>query len=847
MKKEKKERYKKIPISEFISDKKLSKIEKIINTSESVDIAYDRIESLLSDEFTVKGLGTNRIILLHKKKKFKDLIFKVAGDSHGIEANYREFYNGDLDHCLTFSYSISSNGVFIVQERVQDFDSKMMKEYKKDVRKMLKHLSKKLLLVDCRISNFKNFGIRKNGDVVLLDHGDTVPLPKSQGDKIVNLDEESNVSLRCKRFKDTGASKLKPCDGKLVYDKNFEYLQCERCGAIMNVNDAYREFYGDRKTRANVHNDFINGLDFDPEKWIKKMKQYAQDKMSSVDIINDNEKEKGELNMKEKMINGNKCKQIKGYWIPEIYLNNPVFAMVINTVKVGKVSPKDFLINYGLNPADYVVRIEDHTPNPGRKAWKEQIPVVCNEILKIINERVSNGQYKFNITYKEIEARTQFIVDSIEKEKTIFMKLKDVNNIIDMRYKPDKFSFLIEDPNDITIEDADDDDDYVIDEDRLNDAHKYDSLLGVRNPDEDQDDITPQPEKVTGRHDDIFRYENIDETDDEDEDNNVNDDDESELDNDVIETEEDIDDYEPYSDSEDPTGYNIEYLNDNYDFSLMADEINELINDAPTKSPRPGYTYRPVDIDAIVSIFRRLNPVYDGIFNDHIFTSNFVNIGVIVKFIENVLDMPNLSTIDVNNFADHHEFEFVMVDSTETDDVDDTEYDVSEELDESNDESELDDENINLIDDEQSNDNYYEDVINDYPTNDIENDNSDEEDPEMNERIDKLEQRINSLEQKMDMLINAVQESHASNDDIDEDDDSDDDGDDDSPIQISLSADGNRIITVDLDRIDGDLQVVFNKNNTMYRLNPKMLSDYSNKLSTGLYDIDRVGIKKIGE
>ena len=40
-----------------------------------------------------------------------------------------------------------------------------MNKYKKDVREMLKKLEHKILLVDCKISNFKNFGIRKNGDI----------------------------------------------------------------------------------------------------------------------------------------------------------------------------------------------------------------------------------------------------------------------------------------------------------------------------------------------------------------------------------------------------------------------------------------------------------------------------------------------------------------------------------------------------------------------------------------------------------------------------------------------------------------------------------------------------------
>ena len=133
-----KREHKHLPISDFISEKKLSKLYDIIEKSAGdVEIAYDRIESCIEDDFDVKDTGTNRLIFVSKKDKYKDLIFKVAGDEHGRVANMREFYNGDLDKRLTYTYSVDSRGVFSVQERVTPFKHADMEERKKDVRDML--------------------------------------------------------------------------------------------------------------------------------------------------------------------------------------------------------------------------------------------------------------------------------------------------------------------------------------------------------------------------------------------------------------------------------------------------------------------------------------------------------------------------------------------------------------------------------------------------------------------------------------------------------------------------------------------------------------------------------------
>ena len=378
----------KIAVSEFISKGKLEKINKIIEKSDNTEDAYDKIENLLMEDFTTKSLGTNRLILLSNSKKYKHLIFKVAGDSHGIEANYREFYNGDLcEKRLTKSYSISNNGVFLVQERVTPFTSDMMKKYKKDVRKMLKHLEDKILLVDCKLSNFANFGIRKNGDIVLLDHGDTIPLTMYKNGKVVNLMEESNVSLRCKEYKKgTLTSKNpEPCNGKLEYSKNYDYFICKKCGAHVPIHDAYKEFYGYARLSSDADSKYLLSFQdgFDPEEYAKQVqssiKQYCEDTMNN----NTNKKENSEM---RKQIKGQTCQQIRGYWLP--IKSDKQFATVkYLAVKRGELDPAEYLKFLGLDPDDYKMNHEDHQNSKKEKYNNDKyIPMVTKKLMEMAKD-----------------------------------------------------------------------------------------------------------------------------------------------------------------------------------------------------------------------------------------------------------------------------------------------------------------------------------------------------------------------------------------------------------------------------------------------------------------------------
>lgn len=586
---------KKLPVSEFISDKKLGKLEKIVQTSPDVETAYDRIEEVMSDDFITKDLGTNRLIFIHKKDKYKKLIFKVAGDSHGIEANYREFYNGDLDPALTFSYSISDNGVFIVQERVKPMNSKMMEKYKKDVRKMLHHLEDKILLVDCKLSNFKNFGVRKDGEVCLLDHGDTVPLPKYQDSNIVNMDEECNVSLRCKKFKDTTVSekKLKPCGGKLEYSKNYDYLKCKRCGGIMSVHDAYKEFWGDsRGGSSNSNKDLLSNLDFDPDEWKKTVQSYCIDTMASTKKKSKNIKNEGEdTKMTVKTINGQECRQMKGYWIPEKYLKSSSYAIIVASLKSNRMKPAEFLENLKLNPDDYKVRLEEHTPNKykaEKKDWEYRLSIPVNKIVEIVNEK-SNPKHPeraIYINYKDLNrlVNDEFIVDNYAKERAIYSKLINMKGVTKVVYTKEFFKIMTDGTKLTPIEDIEMPNKNTSDNEtsrvhiRRHEEISEDERMAAQEEDSNEEIIKTNRERIKESITSILSGHNITTNDIDDILEGLDDEDEEDAEEETVpeETVEIVEDIEDDTDDEDEDEECVEDESDDED---VDDAIDDIISD----------------------------------------------------------------------------------------------------------------------------------------------------------------------------------------------------------------------------------------------------------------------------
>lgn len=412
----KQSKIKTIPITKFVSEKVIKKLRRVIDTNlTNIMDAYDKIEEIMLDtgDFETKSIGTNRLVFISKKEKYKKYIFKVAGDSHGLEANLKEYKMQWIDpKRMVKTYSMSDNKVIIVQERVYPFMhyKEYMEKYVDGVKDMLKHLEKKILLVDCQISNFKNFGKRDNGDIVLLDYGDTVPLPKCQTDEYLNANEEFEVSLRCKKINYGPNGKEHVCGGKLKYDEGYGHFICKKCNRLMRIAEAYRPAYCDMNVERILkgYKGTNDPMSFDLGDWAEYSKRFNVLTTDNNEAFNANDK--GELQMTNieqntKTINGKACSQIKGYWIPNEFLEKPALSLKVVLVKKGTIKPSDFLKDLNLNPNDYKVYINDHTPNKDKRAPinTDRIDAIVDSIEKCINESLNDEGDSIYIPFSKIE------------------------------------------------------------------------------------------------------------------------------------------------------------------------------------------------------------------------------------------------------------------------------------------------------------------------------------------------------------------------------------------------------------------------------------------------------------
>lgn len=443
---------KKINVNAFFTQKQLEKLYNITKKAKDVDSAYDAIEKVLKGtDFKSFDCGTNRYVWRHKK--YKKYIFKIAGDSHGISANYREFYNGDIDKRLTFSYSISNNGVVVVQEAVERMTSKKMNKHRKDIVKMLKKLSNKVLLVDCKISNFKNFGIRKDGEVCLLDHGDVVPFETYQ-DSSVSFDEEMNVSLRCRRAEKLtkDRKRVKQCKGKLKYNSEFSMLVCNECGSSHHVHEAYEQFYSDKfKKKKNISLysldsdgnedvEFIMSMDEIIQKQNESIQKYCIDKMKDINI------ESEEQQMPKNKLKFDNIQEIDGYKIPMMVKNFPGSGIKLNALMMGRITPKDYLKFLGQKPSDWL--IENNIEEENEEEYDEVIEDEddCNESIpepkpvetkaeivspRTVVEEENDIQIPKKVRYDNLDIPTPDELETDEDDEDNSLELRDDDDLYD--------------------------------------------------------------------------------------------------------------------------------------------------------------------------------------------------------------------------------------------------------------------------------------------------------------------------------------------------------------------------------------------------------------------------------
>ena len=183
----------------------------------------------------------------------------------------------------------------------------------------------------------------------------------------------------------------------MKYSKNFDYFICEKCGGISPIHEAYRSFYGDRKIFKNIKVGLHLQDDFNPDTWKESIKKYCINTMN-----NNNEKENNE--MKVKMINGEKCTQVKGFWLPE---PEDLYIGFYNQVKMGVTKPSEYLEMLGKDIEEYKVRREDQKGNLEENEMKNYASL--EEIANIaVNVAIKSETFETVISFDEL---TKLIIE----------------------------------------------------------------------------------------------------------------------------------------------------------------------------------------------------------------------------------------------------------------------------------------------------------------------------------------------------------------------------------------------------------------------------------------------------
>lgn len=232
---------------EFIPQEVLNKIDAVINTrTASVDDKSDEMENIFAgSRFTPEGAGTNRYVFSHID--LPNVIFKIALDNHGREANLRSFYNPHVvgsDTLITGAESISEYANVIVQEQICRYRS--AQEYSvalPAIKRLLMELDTLFVCVDTKLSNRHNFGYDPaTGRPMVLDHGDFLPLSAYINQYGEEVDAGEGKFMRfhvhCPNEVALGGN-MAPCGDVMhpEYD-NHEFYECPTCGYRMTFHDA---------------------------------------------------------------------------------------------------------------------------------------------------------------------------------------------------------------------------------------------------------------------------------------------------------------------------------------------------------------------------------------------------------------------------------------------------------------------------------------------------------------------------------------------------------------------------------------------------------------------------------
>lgn len=182
----------------------------IDSNNEKVDI----VKEIVGDEFTELGPGTNRVGLLGPD----GYCHKIALDRRGIVDNVTEFKRSpELEWVSPHVYEC--NGPILVAENVELLSKEDFRMNRNGILEICEQLSHAYIFTDIGYAekNFCNWGIRKGGDLVVLDTGYLIP-----------------------RLGNEEAMTCPICGRDLEYSTNYTHFCCHKCSVNFSFIDVYR-------------------------------------------------------------------------------------------------------------------------------------------------------------------------------------------------------------------------------------------------------------------------------------------------------------------------------------------------------------------------------------------------------------------------------------------------------------------------------------------------------------------------------------------------------------------------------------------------------------------------------
>lgn len=172
------------------------------------------IEEIVGPEFAELGPGTNRLGLIGPD----GFCHKIALDRRGIVDNITEFKRSpELDWVSPMVYE--TNGVILVAENVELITKEDFQLNRESILDICKTLAQTYIFTDIGFAtkNFCNWGIRKGGELVVLDTGYMLPILGNEDALICPV-----------------------CGSRIGYNSLYTHFTCRKCNNTYSFIDIYR-------------------------------------------------------------------------------------------------------------------------------------------------------------------------------------------------------------------------------------------------------------------------------------------------------------------------------------------------------------------------------------------------------------------------------------------------------------------------------------------------------------------------------------------------------------------------------------------------------------------------------